>query len=123
MQRKLITRKDAAVLLIVAAVILISLIVGEYTAQNGVYAEVTVDGKTVETISLSDKSYSLYTLENGVVIEKKDGTVRFYESDCKDKICINSGTLSRAGDVAACLPNKTVIALKGEKTDYDIMTY
>lgn len=123
MQRKLVTRKDAMILFIIAAVILISVVLSEYTTQDGVYAEVTVDGKTVEKISLSDKSYSLYTLENGIVIEKKDGTVRFYESDCEDKICINSGTLSHSGDVAACLPNKTVVALKGEKTDFDVMTY
>lgn len=83
---------------------------------NTVVAEVTVDGVTVQEIPLkkSDEKQQ-YTLENGVVLETENGTIRFSQSDCPDAVCVHTGALSRAGEIAACVPNKTVVVLKSEK--------
>ncbi len=54
-----------------------------------------------------------------------DGTIAFEESDCPDKICINSGNLSRVGESAACIPNgvlvKIVPAGKANSGDPDLI--
>lgn len=39
----------------------------------------------------------------------------FLDSTCPDKICEKSGWLSKAGDLAVCLPNKTIIKLQQKK--------
>lgn len=83
---------------------------------NTVVAEVTVDGVTVQEIPLkkSDEKQQ-YSLENGVVLETENGTIRFSQSDCPDAVCVHTGALARAGEIAACVPNKTVVVLKSEK--------
>ena len=49
--------------------------------------------------------------ESVVVIE--DGTVRFIESPCRDKVCISAGRLSHSGDWSACLPNRVFVSVSG----------
>lgn len=39
------------------------------------------------------------------------GTVRFLDSDCPDKICINAGALSRDMDIAVCMPNRVSVVV------------
>ena len=84
--------------------------------ENTVVAEVTVDGVTVQEIPLkkSDEKQQ-YILENGVVLETENGTIRFSQSDCPDAVCVHTGVLSHAGEIAACVPNQTVVVLKSEK--------
>ncbi len=39
-----------------------------------------------------------------VEIEASPGAIRFTYSDCPDKLCIKTGTLTKPGEYAACLP-------------------
>lgn len=48
---------------------------------------------------------------NHIVAE--NGRIRFDASDCPDKTCVYTGWLTRAGQSAACLPNKTLITVEG----------
>ncbi|MFP4153855.1 MAG: NusG domain II-containing protein [Alkalispirochaeta sp.] len=54
--------------------------------------------------------------ESHIVIE--DGTVRFEDSPCRDKICVAAGALGTSGEWAACLPNRVFISVIGT-TDED----
>jgi hypothetical protein len=59
-------------------------------------------------------------------IEISGGTVRFLDSPCRDKICITSGVLERAGQWAACLPNRvfvTVSVAAGDELEIDGSTF
>lgn len=87
-------------------------------------ATVTLDGETVREIDLSPSTES-YTFEvNSCVIRVEENTVKFESSSCPDKLCIKSGALSKAGDIAACVPNKVVVAIKGKKSkDADMVAY
>jgi hypothetical protein len=40
--------------------------------------------------------------------------VRFVSSPCPLQLCVRSGTLSRSGAVAACLPNRVAVQVVGE---------
>ncbi|HHU07207.1 MAG TPA: NusG domain II-containing protein [Clostridiaceae bacterium] len=55
----------------------------------------------------------------------KDGSIAFLESSCPDKVCINSGKMSEAGDWAACLPNRVLVRVVGlndsEVQDVDLI--
>jgi hypothetical protein len=77
-------------------------------------AEVTVAGVTVEQIDLKavTSPYDL-TLENGVRLHVEPGGVSFCYSDCRGQDCVRCGALTKAGQAAACVPNKTVIVLRG----------
>ena len=57
------------------------------------------------------------------VLEVQDGRVRFRASPCRGKQCIHSGWLSRAGEFAACLPNRVSVTLVGAVVRYDAINY
>ncbi len=78
-------------------------------------AEVTVAGVTVEQIDLKavTSPYDL-TLENGVRLHVEPGGVSFCYSDCRGQDCVRCGVLTRAGQAAACVPNKTLVTLTGK---------
>ena len=60
--------------------------------------------------------------ETVVVIE--NGTVRVKDSPCRDKLCVFSGTLNKAGEWTACLPNKVFIKLVGKgEEEVDEVSY
>lgn len=85
----------------------------------------------------SDAGDMVYSLQQNQVItvsgplgdttiEISGGTVRFLDSPCRDKICITSGVLERAGQWAACLPNRvfvTVSVSPGEELEIDGATF
>lgn len=125
MERKLITKRDLiilAALFLFAAAFLIILKLG--APSSSLVAVVSVNGNTVSEIPLSNVSQTqIVTLENGVKLKLENKTICFFKSDCKDKICIKSGVLSRSGDVAACVPEKTVVRVEGSSNDIDVITY
>lgn len=116
MTEKWFSKADFFLIFAVLAGAVLLLLPQWLASENTVVAEVTVDGVTVQEIPLkpSDEKQQ-YTLENGVVLETENGTIRFFESDCPDAVCVHTGALSRAGEIAACVPNKTVVVLKSEK--------
>lgn len=84
---------------------------------NGTYAEITLEGKTYKKIPLSehrgeDKVY-VKTQYGYNIIEIKDQSVGIIDADCKDKICIKSGVISKPGQSLVCLPHKLVVEIKG----------
>ena len=47
-------------------------------------------------------------------IEIADGKVRVISSPCREKICIQTGRISKAGSWIACIPNRVFIQIKGK---------
>ena len=79
--------------------------------KKGEYAEIFVDGKQVQTLSLDqDQTVELDCLQ--VVVQ--GGKVWVKDADCPDKICEKKGTIFRKGESIVCLPNRVVIKISGE---------
>lgn len=98
-------------ILLLAAAVLFALRGGE-----GTVATVTVDGETVYTVDLSDVTDTRdVDLGNGVTVTVEPGSIRFSSSTCAGHDCILTGRLTKAGQCAVCLPNKTVIRITGDK--------
>ena len=51
------------------------------------------------------------------------GKVRFESSPCRSQYCVHQGWLSRAGQVAICLPNRVSVELIGTEKNYDSLNY
>ncbi len=85
-------------------------------------AVITVDGEVVETVDLQSVGEKrIIEPVSGVTIVAENGEIRFEKADCEDKLCIASGSLSRHGDTAVCLPAKTAITVTG--SDVDAVVY
>jgi hypothetical protein len=47
------------------------------------------------------------------IVGIEDGRARILDSPCPNKTCVASGSLSRAGQWAACLPNEVLLRVEG----------
>lgn len=54
------------------------------------------------------------------IIEIADGSVRFVDSPCRDRICVAAGELSEAGQWAACLPNRVFVSVTGDTGEREV---
>lgn len=82
--------------------------------------------KVVERIVLDSLEEPKRIMISGVYeacIVAEKGRIRFEESNCPDKVCVNTGWLSKKGSVAVCLPNHIIIKIEGGRLDIDGGTY
>jgi hypothetical protein len=119
-------------ILIVCVVIIAALTLAWNTysssnSSNALTAVITQDGKVLKSINLNTIHSPVYVNINNhgikqvIVAEKRK--IRFSESDCRDKICVKTGWLTKTGDKAVCLPSATIITVIGEHKDIDSITY
>lgn len=93
-------------------------------ASPGTAAVVTVEGETVLTVDLAAcEARETYTLPNGVELLAEAHTIRVAFSDCPDGLCMQAGVLSKAGDTAVCVPNRTVVSVVGSDRPVHAVTY
>jgi hypothetical protein len=89
-------------------------------------AEVRQDGRLLQKIDLnevSDPEYIYIDSEVQQVILAEKGRIRFMESDCRDKICVKAGWLTKTGAKAVCMPAKTIIKINGESKQTDSIAF
>ena len=91
---------------------------------NGTYAEVTLDGKFYKKILLSEHrgedKIDVKTEYGYNIITIKDQSIRILDSDCRDKICIKSGFISKPGQLLVCLPHKLMVEIKSNDTEKNV---
>jgi hypothetical protein len=56
-------------------------------------------------------------------IEIRAGQARFLSSPCPGQVCVHSGWLREAGQLAACLPNRISIQLLGSRLRFDATNF
>ena len=100
-----------AVLLLAAA---LTALMAQNTAGGRLYAEVWQNDVLVERVVLTDETDRTIDLDGHNVIVLAGKTARVESADCHDQVCVRTGTLTRAGQVAVCLPNRVVLKLVGE---------
>ena len=118
MERKLFRKRDIIILLALLAASAFFFFIT--SKDTGEYAEVWLDGNIYRSFKLSEPFE--ITLDNGVTIVGDGESARFDHSDCKDKVCINTGRLSLSGQWAACLPNGTVLKIVKGNGDVDTVS-
>lgn len=112
---KFFRKSDIIILCIIVAVSLSAWVVYKNIfSRKKAMAEIYYNNQLVETVDLNkgiDKRFSIPQKKNVVFHLYKDGSIRFEESDCPDKICIKTGKLRTIGETAACIPNKIFLKI------------
>ena len=116
--KRLFGRLDA--LLIAGILLLAALTAALYFAQpKSVRANIYVKGELYQTVPLDiDRDFTV-TGNLPVVIRVEKGGIRFLSSPCHDQVCVRTGTLTRAGQMAVCLPTRVVVRLIGADAQVD----
>lgn len=102
-------------IIIIAVLLIVSAVLPLIPKKEGGKAVIIKDGEIISETDLTkiDKPYTV-TLDGGIEILFEKNAVSFVASDCANKLCIHAGKLTKAGDTAVCLPNKTLIRIKGK---------
>ena len=124
-RRKLYGKYDLLLFaVIIAAAVIIYIIINFQSRAGKTVCEITVDGKIVGTVDLSEPDREFELPQNpNIRFSIKNHAAAFTASDCPDKICVNTGYVSRAGQTAVCLPNRTAIRIRtdGGTDEMDIV--
>lgn len=85
--------------------------------------EIEQNGELVKRVRLGAGYHETVTIKGTVtnVIEIDDTSVYFSKSDCPDQVCVRTGKLTRAGQLAVCLPNRVIVRLVGAQNDIDAL--
>ncbi len=60
--------------------------------------------------------------EYHIILKVMSDGVQVISSDCGDKVCVNTGKITKSGQAVVCLPAHVSVALKGgEASDIDVM--
>ena len=100
--------------------------INSHKAYNSKYVEIEVKGKLYKKLPLDnsrDEKIQIDTDLGSNTVEIVNGKVRILDADCRDKICIQDGSISKPGDILVCLPHKVVISIKGQNTETDALSF
>ncbi len=78
------------------------------------------EGTVVKTFPLDAKTDETYQFKNAYgtnLIVIKGGLVDVSAADCKNKICVNSESISKVGQSIICLPHRLSVEIVGDDGD------
>ena len=101
-----------AAVLLLAAGVAAALALGQGGGQ--LYAEVWREYEPVERVQLTDETDRTIDLDGHNVIVPAGRTARMQSADCRDQVCVRTGTLTRAGQAAAKSPERRFTAVPSE---------
>ena len=83
-------------------------------SHSSLSLNVRQNGKVIETLSLDQNITRTVSSHQGHtnVFRIQDGLVTMKQADCGDHTCVNTGSISRAGQSIVCLPNKLVLQIE-----------
>ena len=108
---------DGIILVIVLSVAVFSGVRIYGHRENRVHLVIeTPDGTWIYSLD-TDRRLQIPGPLGNTVIEISGKKARFAESPCPNRTCISEPPISRKGEWSACLPNRVVIRIEGEKKD------
>lgn len=120
---------DFVVIIVLVLITIGSSAVAIYNSQKSYknkYVQIDVKGKLYKKLPLDNSQNQQIKISTDLgenIVEINNGKVRITEADCRDKICIKDGTISKPGSMLVCLPHKVVIQIKGENTESDTLSF
>ncbi len=119
--RKVFGIKKGDVILIASLALLCILLflIPVFSQGKAAVADVWQNGEKIKEIDLSTVEESYEMSVGGCILLVQRGSIRFLDADCPDKLCVRSGTLSKNGDTAACVPNKVVVIIENKEKSFD----
>jgi hypothetical protein len=117
--RRALLPGDLVIYLLVAAAAVFTALALSAPRDKAVYAEVTCDGVTTRYPLDADTSVTLTGEGYTLTLEIADGGARIAESDCPDRVCVNTGTVKRPGQSIICVPARISVRLTGGSSSAD----
>lgn len=120
-------KPKAGDIVIIAVIIMTAVIMTLLLFEKNTIAKaaiITQNNTALDSVRLDqlDERYTFnYQGEYPGTIEAEKGKIRFSHADCPDQVCVQTGWISRPGQIAVCLPAGIIIRIEGKETDVDII--
>lgn len=88
-------------------------------ADSQLYVEIWKNHVLVERVKLEETTDQTINLDGHNTIVLQGKTARIAAADCSDQVCVRTGTLSKAGQAAVCLPYQVIVKLVGGDGEVD----
>lgn len=81
--------------------------------------EIYLDGELIQSVELVEGEYQTIEIDETAqnTIEIDGLQVRIIEATCYDSVCVNTGYISKAGEVIVCMPNKLLLKIVGDESE------
>lgn len=122
-ERKLVRAKDIIVIILILAASAAVYFMTGISSKGETRAVITHGGETAAEISLGQDGEYFFPETEGMVFTVLNGKISVTESDCHDKICVRTGSISRVGEAIICVPNRTVVTIESgsEESGVDVV--
>ncbi|MBP3875062.1 MAG: NusG domain II-containing protein [Lachnospiraceae bacterium] len=89
-------------------------------ASSTQFVRITCRGEDYGIFPLEeDREVDVTSGNHHNLVSIQGGTVHMESADCRNQVCVNTGTISRSGDLIVCLPNQVVVEIIGEEENED----
>lgn len=115
---------------------LVLLIIASYTASkiyhhaqssDDLVAVIYKDGEVYQRVNLSratDHEIKVIDVNGSYnTIEVNDGRIQVSDANCPNRICVNSGWLSKSGQISVCAPHRVRVVIEGNPGAVDTTAY
>lgn len=110
-------------LIIIAVALLLALSVFLFTlpknSEGRLYAEISKNGELLCSLPLDTDAEYKVKGKYVNVIKIENSSAYFSSATCPNNECVRTGKLSKAGQLAVCLPNAVSLRIVGGKRDVD----
>ena len=122
-ERKLVSAKDIIVIILILAAAAAAYFLTGIFSKGETRAVITHGGETAAEISLEQDGEYSFPETGGMIFTVLNGKISVTESDCHDKICIRTGSISRVGEAIICVPNRTAVTIENgsEENGVDVV--
>lgn len=114
--RKRLAASDVVLAFVLVSVsVLMTALQFKNTGNTALKAVVKKNGITVQSVVLQDREpYEMCIDEEyNIILYIEKNRVTVVRSDCADKICVNTGKITKPGQTIVCLPARVSVELQG----------
>ncbi len=122
--RKRVTAWDFVLMAVLVCVAVSAIFIQHKSNDELLEVVVKKDSEIVYTQSLSSVSRETdvpIDNEYNIILRVMPDGVQVISSECGDKICVNTGKITRSGQAVVCLPAHISVTLRGGESEADVI--
>lgn len=112
---------DIIAIALVIALLALSLVIVAKGAGSSLVSISFKDGESLYSLS-EDRTVNVPGPLGFTVVQIKDGAASVLESPCPNHTCMLDGAISEPGAVIACLPNRVMVTITGQR-EVDVVSH
>lgn len=116
---KKITKRDILLIFCVIILGVLLLLPKSIGKKAGERVIVSCDGTELSYSLNEDGEYSIVSGEYHYVLRVENGEAAVTYSDCPDKVCVRSGSISHSDESVVCIPGHLVVTVSGTDESSD----